>query len=778
MLAERARMSPGGVSVLERGIRRSPQRDTVAQLADALALSVSDRERLEAAAARPQRPRRRKPTVPASHNLRIEITSFVGREEVLAEVETLVQERPLVTLVGAGGVGKTRCALRVAAKATATFADGVWVVELAQIADASLVTSTIAQAVGVALSSTRAPLDTVVDYLKRKQVLLVLDNCEHVLDEARNVATAILQACPDLHILATSREALHVAGEDVYRMPSLELVEAVTLFADRALSIEKRFALSEESRPHVEEICRRLDGIPLAIELAAARVIVLPPAQLVQRLDERFRVLTVGDRSALPRHQTMRALIDWSYDLLSEEEQSVFRALSVFAGGCTLQSAAAVCGEDELVVLERLSSLVEKSLLQTEPSESGTRYQFLESMRQYARERLSSIEKLGASGEREALARRHAEYFRDQAVAADERSGTGSTLAWLARVEPELDNYRTALAWALSEGNDAVLGGAVAGALGLLWAHGGLAAEGRDWTERALGVVSEAEQPRIAARLHYALSLFSSGKHCHDAAARAMQLYASLGDARGAARAQQTFAFALSQMGWLDEAKSSIEPALAAARACEDALTVAHALNLLALIEKERRNLGAARDGFAQALAAFKAIGNETGASKVLGNLAELDFADGHPQQALHSLREALEIDLRGKNATRIATDYTNGAAYRLALGDLAGARESARKGLRAARTGRVEISIAIALQHLAQLAALGADGRRAAALLGYISARFTELGIKREFTEQWGYDKLLAALRETFPEDEIAQQSAEGATWDEDRAVAEALKV
>ena len=771
-------MSPGGISVLERGIRRSPQRDTVAQLAEALHLSAGDRERLEAAAARPQRPRRRKTMAPASHNLRIELTSFIGREEVLAEIESLVHQRPLVTLVGTGGIGKTRCALHVAAHITDTFADGAWLVELAPIADASLVASTIAQALGVRLLANQPPLDTVVSYLKRKKVLLVLDNCEHVVDEARNVATAILRACPDVRILATSREALHIAGETVYRMPSLELVEAVTLFADRALSIEKRFALSDKSRPHVEEICVRLDRIPLAIELAAARVDVLPPAQLVQRLDERFRVLTVGDRSALPRHQTMRALIDWSYDLLTDDEQRVFRALSIFAGGCTLQSAAAVCARDELAVLERLSSLVEKSLLQAEPSESGTRYHFLESVRQYASERLDALEGLGAPGEREAAARRHAEYFRDQAIAADERYGTGPISAWLAGAELELDNYRAALTWALMQGNDSTLGAAIAGALVSLWTNGGLTIEGRDWIERALAAVSDAEQPRIAATLNYALSLFSSGTQSHDAAARAMQLYASLGDAQGAARARHNAAFAIFQMGELDAAYAAITQALAAARACEDVLSAAHALNLQAMIETQRGNIGAARDGYAQALAAFKALGNETGAARVLGNLAESQFADGDPEQALRSVSEALEINRRGKNATSIATDYTNGAAYRLALGDLAGARESARKALRVARQGRVELSIAIALQHLALLAAVGSDAPRAAMLLGYVDACFTELGIKREFTEQWGYDKLIVALHAALEEDEIARRSAEGADWDEDYAVMEALKV
>jgi predicted ATPase/transcriptional regulator with XRE-family HTH domain len=777
-LAERSRMSAAGISVLERGIRRAPNRGTLAQLADALALSPADRERFEAAAARPAQPRRRKSAAPASHNLPSKLTSFIGRVTEIGEIARLVRCRRLVTLVGSGGVGKTRCALQVAANATRTFVDGVWFIELAPIADPSLVAGAIAQAIGAPRSPDRAPLENVVGYLKRKQLLLLLDNCEHVVDEAGNVAAAILYACPGVRILSTSREALRVAGEDVYRMPSLELASAVTLFADRALSVEKRFELSDKSRPHVDEICRRLDGIPLAIELAAARVNVLSPQQLVQRLDERFRVLTGGDRSALARHQTMRALFDWSYDLLSDDEQRVFRALSVFAGGFTLQSATAVCDEDELVVLERLSSLVEKSLLEAKPVEGGTRYHFLESMRHYARERLDALEKLRGSGERETLARHHAEYFLDQALAADERYGTGSMLAWLARAELELDNDRAALSWALSRGNDAVLGGALAGALSGLWVNAGLAIEGRNWVELALERVSEAEQPHVAARLWLALSVLSFGQRKHDAAERATRLYASVGDAPGAARAQRVLAFALMLMGRLDEAKAMIEPALAASRAYGDASNVAFCLVVQAPIAGLRGDVRGARELYAQALAAYKTLGNEAGTALVLGDMAELEFADGHPERALRAVSEALEIHVRGKNAVHIAMSHTNGTAYRIALGDLTGARESAREGLRMSRQTRLELGIAVALQHFAVLAVLGGDARHGARLLGYVNSQYKELGIEREATEQWGYEKLMAALRETLSADESAALAADGAAWAEDQAVDEALKV
>ncbi len=346
-----------------------------------------------------------------------------------------------------------------------------------------------------------------------------------------------------------------------------------------------------------------------------------------------------------------------------------------------------------------------------------------------------------------------------------------------AGVELELDNYRTALTWALTEGNDALVGGAIAGALERLWTNAGLTVEGRYWTERALEGVSEAEQPRVVARLQLALCRLSSGKHMYDAAERAMRLYAAVGDARRGARAQQNLAFALFQMGEFDAAHTAIARALAAARACVDALSVAEALNVQASIEWTRGDVGAARERYAQALAACKALGNESGTAVVLGNVAELEFADGYPEPALRAVSEALEIHLRGKNATYIAGAYGNAAAYRIALDDLAGAHESAREGLRVARKARRELDIAIALQHLALLAGLGGESRRAAALLGYVDARYAELGLKREFTEQWGYDKLLVTVRETLREDELAPLLAEGATWSEDQAVEEALQ-
>jgi predicted ATPase len=723
------------------------------------------------------------------NNLPIAPNVFIGRERDVADVKALLSRHRLLTLAGSGGVGKTRLALQVGAELLDHYPDGVWFVDLAPISDPELVSSVTAQALGMHQQGDRPVDEAIPLWLKRKQLLLIFDNCEHVLETAASLADAILATAQDVRILATSRQVLTIAGEGVHRLPSLSVpvegtglntddalrYDAVALFVDRATANDERFALTDDTAPIVADICRRLDGIPLAIELAAARVKVLSIPHLAERLNERFKILTGGSRSALPRQKTLSALIDWSYDLLTPQEQRLFARLGIFASGFGLDAATHVCGGaglDEIEILDLLGSLTEKSLVVADTSGEHERYRLLESTAAYA------LEKLGVSGERDALARGHAEYFRDHALADDERYGTGSTFAWLAGAEQELDNDRTALAWALTQGNDAVLGGAIAGALEALWFNAGLVVEGRYWISLALERVSEAEQPHVAARLRLALARLASGQRMHDAAERAMQLSASVNDDRGIARAQRYLAFALLQMGRLDEAKAAIEPALVRTRACGDKWNVANCLNEQASVESDRGDGGAARELYAQALMAYKALGNEDGTAVVLSNMAELEFADGHPERALRAGSEALEILVRGKNATRIAIGHANSAAYRIALSDLTAARESAREGLRVARQARYEQFIALAMQHLALLAALGGDARRGAQLLGYVDAQYTALGMQREPTEQWGYDKLMATLRETLSADEIAQLTADGAAWSEDQAVAEALKV
>jgi predicted ATPase len=667
--------------------------------------------------------------------------------------------------------------------------DGVWLVDFAPITDPELVASVIAKVVGMSQVEGRRIDESIPQWLKRKTLLLILDNCEHLLGTVAILADAIHRNCPHVRILATSRQALGVSGEQVVRLPSLEVPHkiadltpaavlefgAVALFVDRARSVDASFTLTADTAPIVADICRRLDGIPLAIELAAARVKVLSIPNLAQRLNERFKILTGGSRTALPRQKTLSALIDWSYDLLTPQEQMLFSRASIFAGGFSLDATTAVCGGeglDEIEVLDLLSSLTDKSLVVADTAGEQERYHLLESTRAYA------LEKLAAAGEHERLARRHGEYFRDQALEVDKRYDWGSTAAWLAGVELELDNYRAVLEWALKDGHDVTLGGALAGALERLWRDGGLTVEGRYWVGLAQAGLDESAQPLVAARLWLALSLLSSGKRKHDSSERALALYHSVGDALGAAKALASLAFAFYQMGRLDEATDAVARALAAMRELGDKPGVASCLTQQANRQSDRGDVAGARELFAQALATYRALGNESGSALVLGNLAEAEFNDGKIEQALRLAGEAMEIDARGKNANRLATDYCNIAAYRIALGDLEGAREAAGEALRWARQAQHVLGIIIALQHLALIRALGGELPSAARLIGYVNGQFKELGVEREPTERWCYERLMVTMREHLSGPEIEKLAAEGAAWSEDQAVEETLEV
>jgi predicted ATPase/class 3 adenylate cyclase len=725
----------------------------------------------------------------SANNLPIQRTTFVGREQDVAEVKCLSKRHPLLTLVGSGGVGKTRLALQVGAELLDLYSDGVWFVDFATISDPELVASVVAKSFGMSQEPGRRIEESIPPWLKRKQLLLIFDNCEHLLEPVAALADMILAAVQGVHILATSRQALDISGEVVHRLPSLgvpfdvtalpadEAVRygAVALFVDRATAADTRFVLTDNTAPIVAEICRHLDGIPLAIELAAARVKVLSMPHLAQRLNERFKILTGGSRGALPRQKTLSATIDWSYDLLTPQEQLLFARLGIFAGGFGLDTAAAVCGGDDLDesdILDLMTSLIDKSLVVVEASDEQERYRLLESTAAYA------LEKLRTFGQRDRMARRHAEYFRDLSEAADERFGSRPRFEWLAGVEPELDNYRAALNWALTQEHDILLGGAIVGALAQLWFDAGLIVEGRYWIDLALERMGSASQPRIAARLQLTLARLLSGARRYEASKRAMRLYESAGDAAGFARAQRLAGSALYQMGRLVEARQTTLQAAAVSRASKDAWSRAHCLSQLAYIETDLGNFDAGREFHRQALAGMKTLGDELGASLVLGDAAEQEFAVGHYEQALRLICEALELGSVGRDHRIAAAFHANAAAYCIALGDPAGARESARKGLGLARRVRNEVALVGVLQHLALLAALGGDARSGAHSLGYVDGRYEWLRMKRQHTEQWGYDSLLTALRKALSEDEIKKLAAEGAAWSEDQAVDEALKV
>jgi len=722
------------------------------------------------------------------NNVPFALTPLVGRETDLAEAQTLLSSNRLVTLSGSGGVGKTRLALRIGVDLLHSYANGVWFCDFSPITEAGLAASVIAKVLNVREQQGRPLTDTIVHVLKRRQALIILDNCEHVLDAAAEFADEILHQCPNIRILATSRQALGIVGEVVHRVPSLALPDktdgitadeamrygAIALFVDRAQAADSRFALDQEAVPYAIEICQRLDGIPLALQLAATRVSAVALPQLAKSLDDRFAVLTGGSRTAFPRHKTLAALIDWSYGLLLPTEQRLFARLGIFAGGFSMEAATAVGSDvppNGEPVPDLLFALVDKSLVTVQTAGRLERYGLLESTRAFA------LEKLKESGDWEATCRRRSEYFLAQAQAADARYGIGSTAQWLTDIDGDLENYRATLEWALTEGRDVALGASVAGMLERLWALGGLSVEARLWLGKAIERLNEADHPAVAARLWRAKSRFLQGEPMRDCAKRAIALYQSVGDERGAAYALRTLAYSLLQMGLLDEANDVIVRATAAMREHGDRVGVASCLSLQGVGAYNRGDFAQGREFYQQALRAYKSLGDELSTANVLGNLGELEFADGDPEAALASVTESLAITSRLKEATDLAIDYNNSCAYLIVLGDLDRALVSAREGLRLAQLEQNAWNIAVAVQHLALLAALRRHYSTAGKLIGYVNEQFRQLKLERETTEKWGFEKLMVALRGQLSEGQIQKLALEGATWSEDQVVEEALQ-
>ena len=445
------------------------------------------------------------------HNLPAELTSFVGRRKELQELPSVVASSPLLTLVGAGGVGKTRLALRLAASLVNEFPDGVWLVDLTLLSVPGLIPQAIASVLGIREGPGHSVRDTLVDNLRQRSLLLVLDNCEHLIAACAELVQTLLHASPRLRIVATSREALNVQGETICRVPSLSLPDlpasvslealiehdATRLFVERASSVDAGFAPTPDNANAIASICRRLDGIPLAIELAAARITVLSPQQIEGRLQDRFRLLATGSRTAIERHRTLEAVVDWSYELLSDAERQLLTRLSVFPASWTLEAAEHICGAeglDRTDVLDLLSRLLAKSLVVVDGEPRGERrYRFLETVRQYA------LQRLVRAGEAERLRDRHCDYFFDEFRDARPILCGHDQLALLRRLHVEQENIRAALEWALTSPALAEKGVELAGALFWFWTKRSQFEEGSLWLERALAAGARAA-PSLRAR--------------------------------------------------------------------------------------------------------------------------------------------------------------------------------------------------------------------------------------------------------------------------------------
>ncbi len=418
-----------------------------------------------------------------SHNLPVQLTSFVGRQAEMSSLREALAANRLVTLTGAGGVGKTRLAVHVAADMAGECGDGVWYVDLAPITHPDLVPITAARALGLPDQPGRSTIDTLTRFIGNRQMLLVLDNCEHLLDATAALVVVLVEACPRVRLLATSREPIGVAGEVSWRVPSLSLAdEAIQLFTDRARRVRPDFSINDQTSAAVNEICTRLDGLPLAIELAAARVRALSPEDILDGLHDRFRLLTGGARTAVRRQQTLRASVDWSHTLLTEPERVLFRRLAVFLGGFDLDAAQAVAGGSDVQryqVLDQLTLLVDKSLVLAETACGRTRYRLLETVRQYAQE------KLDESGESEAVRTRHCDYYTSMAVLLDAPPTETGHEQLIEHAEEEMDNLRSAFGWSLEVG-DAGRALELASSLQPLWLSRNRAREGLAWLESGL----------------------------------------------------------------------------------------------------------------------------------------------------------------------------------------------------------------------------------------------------------------------------------------------------
>jgi len=581
-LAELARMSAGGISVLERGIRTAPRRETIALLSSALRLSEADRRRLEESAARPPRARRRNVVVESEgafdrHNLPLALNSFLGREQECDQVLRQLSERRLVTICGVGGVGKTRLALEIARNLVESFRDGVWLAELATIDGVSPVDASIAAILGVSRQMAPASPDAWIGALAGKNLLVILDNCEHVLVASAAVAKSLLERCPHVRILATSREPLRIPGEVVVRLRPLAhahagAAPAIRLFLDRASDVAPEFAQIDRQDPRmiaIERLCRRLDGLPLAIELAAAHADAVSPEMLVRALERNNELPSTGASSAPLRHQTLRSLLDWSYGLLDETEQRVLRQFAVFAGGCTLDAAEALCDGtvERAKVLATLLCLVEKSLVIADARVEDTRYDLLGTTRAYVREQLV------AHGEHARAARAHAEYYCALAKDADATYGRAAASPWLASIEPELENFRAALQWSLIDRNDVVVGATLVALQSQVLELLARWTESASWCEAALEAIAPAGARELEGWLHFALCrcfvYASQDERAAAAGYRAVELFraaAQIGDRPdlylAAARVLPFVAWALSCVQRCDEADRAAEEAV------------------------------------------------------------------------------------------------------------------------------------------------------------------------------------------------------------------------
>jgi predicted ATPase/transcriptional regulator with XRE-family HTH domain len=791
-LAERAQVSASAIAALERGRRQHPYPDTVRRLAVALSLSDSDQAALTRAARRPN-------SAEAAPELTSRaapgrwpdgLTSFIGRDTDVPRVGALLDpDHPstrLVTLTGPGGVGKTRLAIAVATQLANRFADGAVFVDLSPLRDARLVPATIARSLGLGESDGRSARDIVIDFLLERQVLLVIDNFEHLLSAARVVAD-VQAACRRVHVLVTSRTLLHLRGEQRFAVPpltapdeatrsleTLAAAPAVRLFVERARAVVPEFELDLSNAPTVAAICRRLDGLPLAVELAAARMGLVSPEDLLRRLQQRMPLLTGGPVDLPERQQTLRMTLAWSHDLLGLGEQVLFRRLAVFVGGWTLSAAEAVCASDDLPmheVLDGLGALVDSSLVQRTGKSGGEpRFRMLETIREYASELLAGSAELAAT------ARRHRHWC--LALAAPLAAEVPHPLN-MARLDADQDNLRAALRNAIDDGA-AEDGLRLAVALDALWFVRGTYTEGRTWFSELLAMPGAKTAPSARA---YALAAAGQMTYCQGdyATAEALieeagQLADQLGDAFLRGIVLHFEATIARWRGDLERTGRLYNAALDAFRQDDHPLWEALVLVHLAIMEYEQGNPDLAASHARASLALFEAAGNTWGTSRAQRLLGRVAAGRGDRAEARSRLEASLALD-------RALGDHHDAALSLLALGDLVaadGGTDAARslysEGLELAYRAGNRWLLALSLERIGGLV-VGKSTEKAVRLAGAADSLRTTLGAVAPAPDRVRLDEWLEAARRDLGRLGFSEAWAAGRTSGVTRAVAEALE-
>lgn len=682
-------------------------------------------------------------------NVPIPLTSFIGRQNELSAIKRLLKTTRLLTLAGAGGCGKTRLAIQLATDVAQAndFEYGVWWVALAALSEPTLVTQTVASVLGLRESPDMPIVKRLVDFVRSRELLLVLDNCEHLRDACAKLTETLLSACPHLQIMVTSREPLGINGEMTWRVPSLALpdaaqmppdeelgqYDALRLFAARAAMIEPEWDFATNAQV-VAEICARLDGIPLAIELAAARLKLLSAAQIAARLDDRFNLLTGGSPTALPRHQTLRATMDWSYELLPDAERVLLRQLSVFAGGLTLEAAEAVATQPEVLpyrVLDLLTSLTDKSLVVMERKNKATRYRLLETVRQYAFEKSTAEEAQGARN-------RHLEFFVQMAEEAQPQLRRPEQTIWLGRLELEHGNLRAALEWARGGGSK-VAGLRLAGALAEFWRLHGHLTEGSQWLARMLAGAPCAPEPvRAKALLEFGSLVLRQGaiSEASRMGDESLALYRELGDQDGIAHALVLSGSAAHFLGNDEQAKLLLQESLPLFEQVGDRSGYAYAQLWMARGEMRRGEHARAAALLEVSLGVFREVGDKDNLSFALGSLGDLARHQG---------------------------DYARAASLR-------------KESLRLAWEAGSPVEVSFALEQLAMIAMAQREPERAVTLWGATEALRESTSRPMVRTYQAEYDPAVAEARTLLEEDRFASAWAEGRAMTIEQAVRYAL--